>query len=169
MKGKKVCKSCQKMCGPRTITCECGYNFFEGVIKKVQEKISGERGKKICPSCELVVAAKLYKCNCGYNFKTKTLESNEEYVPEPVVEEYEDWRNLKTGDVFEVLGGGDYYISDGNKINLTQTGSYEVMKIQSNGIIAYGNSGTSFIGMEEGISKNFPCIIKEKHLIQKRK
>lgn len=167
-KGNKSCPSCRKLCGPRTITCVCGYNFFDGVEKKEKpEKSSGQRGRKICPHCEVIVGARTLQCDCGYNFKTKTLESLEQKDKQTIIEEEFNWEELLVNDVFEVIGGGDYYISGGVKVNLTPTGKYTVMKKESDGIVAYGDSGTCFIGMKDGQSKNFPCVNKEKHIIRK--
>lgn len=166
MKGQKKCPFCQKLCGPRTITCNCGYNFFEGIEKKERpEKSSGKRGKKVCSHCEAIVGARTLQCDCGYNFKTKTLESLEQENKGPV-EEF-NWHDLLVNDVFEVIGGGDYYMSGGVRVNLTPTGKYTVLKKESTGIVAYGDSGTCFIGMEDGQSKLFPSVNKEKHIIRK--
>ena len=168
MKGQKICPSCGKISGPRTITCTCGYNYFE-TTKKIIELKSGERGKKKCPHCELIVAARKLVCDCGYNFGTKILEPTKDHIPDPImVDVNEDWRNLKTNDVFNVLGGGDYYMVDNCKVSFTQPGEYKVIKMQSDGIVAYGSNGTCFIGMEDGVSKLFPSVRKEKHLIERK-
>lgn len=170
-KGIKLCPSCNKSHGPRTIECSCGHVFLERKrkVKDVKTK-SGERGKKVCPHCEAIKAARSRFCECGYNFMTKTLEpkEGEQLEAKTFTPDGFDWMELNSGDKIEVLGGGDYYI-DKNQTRqyLTPRGYYTVVKKNDNGIMAYGEEGFSFLGMSYGKSIHFDTIIKTPHFLRK--
>lgn len=107
------------------------------------------KGQKKCPECSVMNGARAYQCKaCDYAFPNK--HGRIRYSKKPV----RDWRELKHGDCFRVVGGsGSYYESQetGERIYMSSKGKYKVNRITGQGILAYGigknNTGCEFIYM----------------------
>jgi hypothetical protein len=81
-RGHKQCPKCEKVVGPRTIACECGYKFKfnknskpksqKKVVAKKTAKIKmAGKGHKNCPSCQTILWANTHVCPCGHKFPVK--------------------------------------------------------------------------------------------------
>jgi len=127
-KGHKVCKSCNKAVGPRTLVCSCGYKFVISNSKK-EDRVGFARPNK--PD------------------KTKKFRK-----PKPINHKIliEDFTSLKHGDIIKCVGGGPIWIKqDGTVENLGYEGQFVVKSLEHDGIHAVGakhnDKGHAFIFM----------------------
>ncbi len=121
-RGSKNCKGCQKVCGPRTLVCSCGFDFFAA---ENQPKTTDKQGKKGPTSQKRRVSRepRLSKVN---------------------------WRELENGDTIKVLGkGGPKFMGSNGAIPMGYKGKFIVRGIQDEGILAYSGKegGWCFIHM----------------------
>jgi hypothetical protein len=107
-----------------------------------------KRGQKKCTECDFINAARQRVCkNCGHRFMSKNT---------PIKGEILDWKKLEPGALVRVIQGtGPYMISSrdtvendekikaGDKICIGYTGVYKVLKLDENGIQAYGNTAAN--------------------------
>lgn len=120
--------------------------------------------KKICEKCKGENHPRVRVCKCGnkFAFKVKS-KKNKEKLQEI------DWRTLLPGDHVKVAGGPYWVDSSGGKLPMGYKGSFSVVKLDENGIVAYGigkNSGFCHIWMRKK-TKNNMGTIKIPHKIKK--
>jgi hypothetical protein len=132
-RGHKVCPSCEKTSGAKSINCKfCGHRF---VFKTKSEKSTRKIVKPKTP---------------------KKKRKPREPKPETTIQ---DWRQLQKGDMI-VVKGGPYFINKDDiknpvKVPMGEKGLFKVAFIEKDGIIAYPKGkkhechGTHFIYMGE--------------------
>jgi hypothetical protein len=115
--------------------------------------------KKNCPKCSTSVHARSKLCKCGYEFIFKTKKNKYKSVK---------WQELVIGDSIKVSGGPFWENSKGIKVLMGYKGIYNVVGLDQNGIIAYGNDRGGFchIWMKEEIVTT-DGIVKVPHKIKK--
>lgn len=133
-----------------------------------------KRGQKICKKCDCINAARSRLCKeCGNPFISKNT---------PIKNEVKDWRSLEKGDCLKVIQGtGPYYVckreteegNAGDKIYMGSKGKYEVISVDSKGLICKGigkkNCGVEFVYMGEKKLSEYTGITKEPHRLVKIK
>ncbi len=127
------------------------------------------KGKKTCPNCSTLTGPRAYVCkNCSHIFSFQL--SNKEKRTIKVVKNV-DWRELQKGDKIKV-GGGPYYIYEGELIPMGHRGKFIVDKVDDRGIQAWGldkNGGFAHIYMGPDFQSSDTGIHKTRHKILKLK
>jgi len=173
-RGRKICKACGKVTGPRMKICSCGYQFqfkqpyaaaakSKGSRLNKDIKVSKVKRKttKLCPTCTRVIAIQAMICpTCGFVFQKK--------VPNNLIVE---WESLEKGTIIKVVGGGPYSIgkdSEGNKIriDMSDLGIYQIASISKTGISGYNldtTGGHSFLYMGDPYQSKETAIYHHPH------
>lgn len=127
------------------------------------------KGKKICPDCGNLTGPRAYVCkNCNHIFSFKV--TNTEKKTMKVIKDF-TWTDLAKGDKIKV-GGGPYYIHNGELIPMGYRGKFIVEKIDSKGIQAWGidkNTGFAHIYMGPDYQNPETGVWKTRHKILKLK
>lgn len=127
------------------------------------------KGKKTCPDCGNLTGPRAYVCkNCNHIFSFKV--TNTEKKTMKVIKDF-TWTDLAKGDKIKV-GGGPYYIHNGELIPMGYRGKFIVEKIDSKGIQAWGidkNTGFAHIYMGPDYQNPETGVWKTRHKILKLK
>jgi len=127
------------------------------------------KGKKTCPDCGNLTGPRAYVCkNCNHIFSFKV--TNTEKKTMKVIKDF-TWTDLAKGDRIKV-GGGPYYIHNGELIPMGYRGKFIVEKIDSKGIQAWGidkNTGFAHIYMGPDHQNPETGVWKTRHKILKLK
>lgn len=127
------------------------------------------KGKKTCPSCGSENGPRSYVCqNCNHIFSFKM--NVEEKKTLRVVRDF-NWKELQKGDKVKV-GGGPYFLHNGELIPMGYRGKFVVEKIDDKGIHAWGldkNGGFAHIYMGPDIQNQDTGLLKTRHKILKLK
>jgi hypothetical protein len=127
------------------------------------------KGKKTCPDCSNLVGPRAYVCkNCNHVFSFKI--SNKEKRTLKVIKNI-DWKHLEKGDKIKV-GGGPYFLHNGDLIPMGYRGKFIVEKVDDKGIQAWGmdkNAGFAHIYMGPDYQNPETGVWKVKHKILKLK
>lgn len=134
-----------------------------------------KRGQKLCKNCNNTNGARAYICkHCNTEFAIATQSKNKfKKFKKKKVKKFQlvDWTSLSVGDKIKVIGrSGNYYInSTGEKMYMSDPGIYTVQKIDSTGLVVYGQDcgfGYIYMGIEEP-SKEVPSMYRSPHKIVK--
>ena len=136
-RGRKICPSCQRGCGPRKKICECGYNFFAtkvavdvGMILKTEIKKS--RGRKQCP-CGNTLGVRSFECPlCHHLFPIKGRIKKKKLIKI-------DWHELQKDDKIKVRGGPYWLTQEGESIPMGECGKLRVISLDVDGLFCYTN------------------------------
>lgn len=127
------------------------------------------KGKKTCPQCKELSGPRAYVCqNCNHIFSFKITNSEKKTLK--IVKNF-DWTQLERGDKIKV-GGGPYYLHEGELIPMGYRGKFIVEKVDDKGIRAWGidkNAGFAHIYMGPDFRSPETGIYKTKHKILKLK
>lgn len=127
------------------------------------------KGKKTCPNCSNLCGPRAYVCkNCNHVFSFKI--TNKEKRTLKVVKDF-NWKELEKGDKIKV-GGGPYFLHDGELIPMGYRGKFVVDRIDSKGIHAWGldkSTGFAHIYMGPDYQNPETGVWKVKHKILKLK
>ena len=127
------------------------------------------KGKKTCPNCNNLCGPRAYVCkNCNHVFSFKI--TNKEKRTLKVVKDF-DWKQLEKGDKIKV-GGGPYFLHDGELIPMGYRGKFVVERVDNKGIHAWGldkNAGFAHIYMGSDYQNPETGVWKVKHKILKLK
>ena len=127
------------------------------------------KGKKTCPNCNDLCGPRAYVCkNCNHVFSFKI--TNKEKRTLKVVKDF-NWKELEKGDKIKV-GGGPYFLHEGELIPMGYRGKFVVDRIDSKGIHAWGldkNAGFAHIYMGPDFQNPETGVWKVKHKILKLK
>lgn len=127
------------------------------------------KGKKTCPNCNELTGPRAYVCkNCNHIFSFKITNTEKRTMK---AESNFHWTQLEKGDKIKV-GGGPYYIYEGELIPMGYRGKFVVEKIDTNGIQAWGldkNGGFVHIYMGDDYKNSDTGIYKTTHKILKLK
>lgn len=132
------------------------------------------RGQKKCKKCSKINASRQRVCKyCGYEFKCKNV---------PIKSEVKNWKELEIGSYIKIIQGtGPYYIPKrdteeskiGEKICMGDTGVFKVIKLENEGIVAFGatnkNAGYTFLYMGKPKYSETTGIFSEPYRIKKVK
>lgn len=125
-RGQKICPSCSKTMGPRTLTCVCGYDF--GITKPLKFD-NVPANETIAQAIERVK-----------NAKVKAVSKVATKIRKPRSKTVDNHKILAPGDKIKITGGGPYVVNkDGDKIRMGYKGRFVVKGVDQNGIFAYGN------------------------------
>lgn len=133
-----------------------------------------ERGQKKCPKCKKVNASRQRVCkHCSFEFISKNI---------PVKSEVKNWKELEIGSYIKIIQGtGPYFIAKrendeckvGERICMGDTGVFKVIKIDKNGIVAFGatnkNAGYTYLYMGKAKYSEITGIFSEPYRIKKVK
>jgi DNA-directed RNA polymerase subunit RPC12/RpoP len=127
------------------------------------------KGKKSCPECGLTTGPRAYVCKqCNHIFVFKM--SHKEKKTVKAIKDF-NWKDLQKGDRIRV-GGGPYFLNDGELIPMGYRGRFLVDGIDDKGIRAFGldkHQGFCHIYMGEDIQSKETGIWKTKHKLIKLK
>ena len=127
------------------------------------------KGKKTCPECGNLTGPRAYVCKkCNHIFSFKV--TNTEKKTMKVIKDF-SWTDLEQGDKIKV-GGGPYFIHNGELIPMGYRGKFIVEKIDSKGIQAWGidkNTGFAHIYMGPDCQNPETGVWKTRHKILKLK
>lgn len=127
------------------------------------------KGKKTCPNCGELSGPRAYVCkNCNHVFSFKI--TNKEKRTLKVVRDF-NWTDLEKGDKIKV-GGGPYFLHDGELIPMGYRGKFIVEKVDDKGIQAWGidkNAGFAHIYMGPDHQSSETGVYKTRHKILKLK
>jgi ribosomal protein L40E len=119
---------------------------------------------KVCSSCNEknpVRVRKCKKCDSAFAFKVKRKKEKKEKIS--------DWKELKQGDYIKVIGGPVFLDKQKNEIPMGYTGTFSVMSLDKNGIIAHGiDKSCGFCHIWMGKAGMNSCgLLKKPHKIYK--
>lgn len=103
-----------------------------------------KRGQKKCAECNTINGVRAFECKqCNTPFRMKKFKRGHRKTL--II----DHTILRAGDSIRVVGGsGPYYEgTNGERIYLVDRGKYSVIKTDTNGIWAYGESGFEYLYM----------------------
>jgi adenine specific DNA methylase Mod len=133
------------------------------------------KGKKRCPSCQAENSARSFKCvGCGYQFVKTIASSAIKKIKDKIIKkkygfEKVDWKNLVPGTIIKV-SGGPYYIAKEEKHLMGYVGTFKVMRVEEEGILATPikakESGMCFIYLGAKKSTSYG-MVKRPHRIVK--
>lgn len=127
------------------------------------------KGKKTCPNCSNMCGPRAYVCqNCNHIFSFKM--NMKEKKTLRIVKDF-NWKELEKGDKVKV-GGGPYFLHDGELIPMGYRGKFIVEKVDDKGIHAWGldnNGGFAHIYMGPDIQNQETGLWKTRHKILKLK
>lgn len=93
---------------------------------------------KICPSCGSNCPIRIRKCKscgCTFSFKPRKNKKKTSFV--------KNWKDLSVGDYIKSSGGPVWIDKDGNEMSMGYSGTYSVLGLDENGILAQGRDKTS--------------------------
>lgn len=106
------------------------------------------KGQKICPKCAKGCGPRSYECSCGHTFIfnpngfKKMMQKREKRLQSVKVEE------LVKGDIIKVKPGSYYESKEGNKYYMGEKGTYTVIKLVADGILAHSRKyGVAYLYM----------------------
>jgi len=127
------------------------------------------KGKKACPECGTITGPRAYVCkNCNHIFIFKM--SHKEKKTIKAIRDF-DWRQLEKGDRIKV-GGGPYFLNNGELIPMGYRGRFVVEAIDNHGIRAFGldkHQGFCHIYMGPNTQNKETGVWKQAHKLMKLK
>jgi hypothetical protein len=128
------------------------------------------KGQKICSSCNKGNGPRSFVCkycNAPFVFKVQSKEKKNTKIIRDV-----DWRTLVIGDTIKVNGGPYFLNKDGEYIPMGYRGKFIVERLDSKGIIAWGqdrHTGCCHIYMGQDFHDDNTGLRKTAHKLLKLK
>lgn len=120
------------------------------------------RGYKDCPCCGMRLPAICKSCECGHIFYLVKMPKKSKKYQEV------DWTTLQAGDEIFVENYDCWINPDGAMIPMGESGEYQVVRLQQNGIVVYNKTGYGFQDMvnvgynaKTGITRGAAKIFKK--------
>lgn len=98
------------------------------------------RGYKDCP-CGMRLPSLTKKCECGHIFYVVRLPKKSKLYREV------PWQDLLPGDMIYIENTDTWVNPDGEMIPMGESGEYQVIRLQKDGIVVYNKTGYGFQDM----------------------
>ena len=97
---------------------------------------------KPCKGCGLLCPGPLKRCkDCGYNFY------NTKRVPTPKKHYEVEWKETQKGDAVYLISSDYWESPQHEKVLMSDSGEYLIMKVTSQGLLVYNKCGFAFFDM----------------------